>query len=117
MRLMATVNSPIGTMVGPDDDGRPATAEEYLQIEEVQSGYQCELARGVLEVTKVPDEAHARLVYLFYKKLGRYDDAHPGLIHLFGGSNEFHLWLPEMISGRNPDVAVSLRGAPKDEFG
>ena len=27
---------------------------------------------------------------------------------------EFRLWLPGMVSGRNPDVAVVLQGAPKD---
>ena len=39
---------------------------------------------------------------------------HPGVIHRFGGGNEFRFWLPRMISGRNPDLGVVLRGAPRD---
>jgi Uma2 family endonuclease len=102
--------------IGPADHGRAVTADEYRHLE-VKPGYQCELARGVLEVTYIPAEAHALLVHLFYKLLGRYDDAHPGLIFLFGGSNEFHFWLPELLSGRNPDVAVALRGSERDNLG
>ena len=31
-----------------------------------------------------------------------------------GGGSEYQLLLPGMISGRNPDVAVTLRNTPKD---
>ncbi len=108
---MSTATLPDRILVGPADDGRPATADEYFRIE-VQSGYQCELARGVLEVSQIPNELHALLVCFFYQVLSRYRDAHPGLVRMFGGSNEYHFWLPDMISGRNPDVGVTLRGAP-----
>ncbi len=110
---MATAATQARLVVGPADDGRMVSAEEYLQIE-VQPGYRCELARGVLEVSQIPDEIHALLVCFLYKALGRYDEAHPGRIFLYGGANEFHFWLPGMSSGRNPDVAVSQRGAPLD---
>ena len=102
--------------VGPIDHGRIVTAEEYLHLE-VEPGYQCELARGVLEVTYIPAEAHALLICFFYDALSEYRRAHPGLIFLFGGSNEFHFWLPELLSGRNPDVAVALRGTERDYLG
>ena len=39
------------------------------------------------------------------------------MIQRFGGAGEFRLWLPGMVSGRNPDVAVVLRGTPKDHRG
>ena len=42
------------------------------------------------------------------------DRDHPGVILRYGGGNEFRFWLPRMISGRNPDLGVVLRGAPKD---
>ena len=44
----------------------------------------------------------------------RYDAQHPGIILRFGGGNEFQFLLPGMVSGRNPDLGVVLRGAPKD---
>ena len=39
------------------------------------------------------------------------------MIRRVGGAGEFRLWVPEMISGRNPDLAIVLRGTPKDERG
>ena len=44
----------------------------------------------------------------------RYDAQHPGVIHRFGGGNEFQFIIPGLISGRNPDLGVVLRGAPRD---
>jgi Uma2 family endonuclease len=46
--------------------------------------------------------------------VSRYDAQHPGKSHRYGGGNEFRFWLPRMVSGRNPDLGVVLRGAPKD---
>src|SRR6185437_7276110 len=50
-----------------------------------------------------------------YLALARHHLAHPGLIHRYGGAGEVQLLLPAMISGRNPDVAVVLRGTPGDD--
>ena len=47
----------------------------------------------------------------------RYKDAHPGVILRIGGGSEFQLWIPEMVSGRNPDLAIAFRGAPRDQDG
>ena len=99
--------------IGPADDGRVMTLDEFLDAEE-DEGYRYELARGVLEVTHVPDDPHGEIVCRFYQALSLYMQAHPGVIGRFGGGSEFRLWLPGMISGRNPDVAVALKGAPKD---
>src|SRR4051794_29065918 len=98
----------IATRIGPADHGRKMTLEEFLDAEE-EPGYRYELARGVLEVTYVPGEPHGLIVYLLYKLLTRFDDQHPRVIYRFGGASEFRLCLPAMVSGRNPDVAVSLR--------
>src|SRR3954466_13897671 len=106
----------IGTRIGPADHGRAMTLEEFREAEEVE-GYRYELARGVLEVTEVPNDLHGQIVSNLYRALARHDQAQPGLILRYGGAGEFRLWLPGMISGRNPDVAVVLRGTPKDHRG
>ena len=102
--------------IGPADHGRTMTLDEFLDAEETR-GYRYELARGVLEVTEVPHDPHGLIVSWFYIELGTYARAHPELIHRFGGAGEFRLWLPTMISGRNPDVAVVLKGKPRDSQG
>ncbi len=111
---MATVTDRIRFSLA--DHGRKLTLEEFEDAD-FEEGYRYELARGVLEVTLVPGEPHGLIVYLFYKLLTRYDDANPGVIHRFGGASEFRLWLPAMVSGRNPDLAVALRNTPLDDRG
>lgn len=106
----------LATRIGPADHGRAMTLEDFLEADE-EPGYRYELARGMLEVTEVPNDSHGNFVCNLYRELGRYDQAQPGQITRFGGAGEFHLWLPGMNSGRNPDVAVVLRGTPKDHRG
>ncbi len=108
---MATVVTPL--RIGLADHGRAMTLEEFLEAEETE-GYRYELARGVLEVSEVPDDPHGDVVCNLYRAVARYDAQHPGVIRRFGGGNEFRFWLPGMISGRNPDLGVVLHGAPKD---
>jgi Uma2 family endonuclease len=102
--------------LGPADLGRAMTLNEYLDAE-VEPGYRHELARGVLEVSEVPDDPHGVLVFKFYCALAAFHQAHPGLIYRCGGGGEFQFVLPEMISGRHPDVAVALQEMPKDSRG
>ena len=108
---MATVTSTI--RIGPADNGRLMTLEEFREAE-VEEGYRYELARGVLEVTDVPNDPHGLVVWNLLCSIAVYAREHPGIIYRAGGGSEFRLWLPAMISGRNPDVAVALRGTPKD---
>jgi Uma2 family endonuclease len=108
---MATVTTPL--RIGPTDHGRQMTLQEFLEAEE-EEGYRYELARGVLEVTEVPNDPHGVTVSNLYIGVARYHLDHPGRIYRFGGGNEFRFWLPGMVSGRNPDLGVVLRGAPKD---
>jgi Uma2 family endonuclease len=109
---MATV----ATRIGPLDNGRKMTIEEFLEAEE-EPGYRYELARGVLEVTRVPNDPHGLVVFNLSRIVVVYDQAHPGVIHRAGGGGEFQLILHEMGSGRNPDFSVVLQGAPKDYRG
>jgi hypothetical protein len=47
--------------IGPADNGRTMTLEEFHEAEE-QPGYLYELSRGVLEVTQVPGEDHGQIL-------------------------------------------------------
>jgi Uma2 family endonuclease len=108
---MATVITPL--RIGPADRGRTMTLEEFLDADVVE-GYRYELARGVLEVNQVANDPHFQVVFNLYNGVGRYHRDHPGIILRFGGGNELQLVLPRLISGRNPDLGVVLRGAPRD---
>jgi Uma2 family endonuclease len=108
---MATVTSTI--IIGPADHGRLMTLEEFLEAE-VEEGYRYELARGVLEVTHVPNDPHGVTVWAILQFIAAYNLKYPRVIHRAGGGSEFRFWLPTMISGRNPDVGVVLLGIPKD---
>ena len=110
---MATVDK---LRLGPADHGRALTLDEFRDADE-EPGYRYELARGVLEVTEVPNDPHGQIVFELFLALARYVTAHTDRIHRYGGASEFRLWVPGMISGRNPDAAVVLRGAPKDVRG
>ena len=110
---MATVNA---IRIGPADHGRGMSLEEFREAEQ-EKGYRYELARGVLEVTYVPDQPHGLIVWALLRLISAFDTKHPGKVFRAGGASEFRLWLPAMISGRNPDVAVVLHKTPKDPRG
>lgn len=97
----------------PADHGRTLMLEEFLDADE-EPGYRYELARGVLEVTEVPNDAHGLIEWHLLGLIRDYERDHPGVIHRAGSSGSVRLWLPVMVSGRNPDIAVILVGAPKD---
>ena len=111
---MVTITTPV--RIGPADNGRRMTISE-LQEAEVEEGYRYELGRGVLEVTEVPSDPHGVVVANLFDAIARYRRDHPGVIRRYGGGSEFRFWLPRMASGRNPDLGVVLRGAPKDGRG
>jgi Uma2 family endonuclease len=102
--------------IGPADHGRRMTLDEFREAEE-EPGYLYELARGVLEVTEVPNDPHWQIVSNLQGLLHRHRFAHPGSILRIGGGGECRVWVPAMISGRNPDVAVVLHGTPQDDRG
>ena len=103
--------------IGPADIGRAMTLDEFLEAEEAP-GYRYELARGVLEVTKVPNERpHGYVVCNLYEAISRYRAQQPGIIRRWGAASDFQFLIPEMISGRNPDAAVVLKKTPPDAQG
>jgi Uma2 family endonuclease len=108
--------STVTTRIGPADHGRLMTIEEFLEAEE-EPGYRYELARGVLEVSQVPNEPHGLVVYNISRIVVAYDLTHPGVIYRAGGGSEFQLIIQEMGSGRNPDFSIALMGAHKDYRG
>ncbi len=99
--------------IGSADNGRAMTLEEFLEAE-VEEGYRYELARGLLEVSNVPNDPHRQVVSNLYSAIGFYRQTHTDIVRTFGGGAEFQFLLPRMISGRHPDLAVVLRGAPRD---
>ena len=111
---MAIVATP--AHIGPAESGRRMSISE-LQEAEVEEGYRYELERGVLEVTEVPSDPHGVVVANLFDAISRYRREHPRVIRRYGGVSEFRFWLPRMVSGRNPDLGVVLRGAPKDVRG
>ena len=64
---MATVNA---IRIGPADHGRKMTLEEFSEAEE-EDGYRYELARGVLEVTEVPNDPHGEIVWKLISAISR----------------------------------------------
>jgi Uma2 family endonuclease len=109
---MATV----GIRIGPADQGRRMTLEEFMEAD-AEEGYRYELARGVLEVTLVPNDPHGEIVCNLGRLIYRYWDLHPRLIRRIGGGGEFQVWIPELESGRNPDYAIVFAGTPKNSRG
>ena len=85
---MSTVASSI--RIGPADHGRLMTLGEFLEAEE-QQGYCYELARGVVEVTQVPDDLHGLIVWALLTAIAVYSREHPGVIYRAGGGSEFRL--------------------------
>jgi len=102
----------ITTRLGPADHGRRMTVEEFAEVE-AEPGHRYELARGVLEVSDIPGESHAIIVFRLLVAFIDYHRSHPGLIFRAGGSTEFRLDIPELASGRHPDAAVALRATPR----
>lgn len=110
---MATATS---RRIGPADHGRALTAQAFLDAEE-QPGYRYELARGVLEVTRIPNDWHGYIVRCLFEAIAAYRHTHPESITHWGGGDQFRLWLPELSSVRHPDAAIVTPGAARDPQG
>jgi len=104
------------TRIGPSDRGRKMTLEEFREAEE-EPGYDYELARGVLEVTEVPNDRHWQVVDNLHEMVSTHRRQHPGVILRIGRGSDCRVWVAEMTSGRNPDLAVVLPGTPPDTRG
>ncbi len=102
--------------IGPADRGRKMTLEEFREAEEEQ-GYCYELARGVLEVTEVPNDPHWQVLDNLHEAISRYRRQHRGVILRVGHGSECRLLIPETVSGRNPGLAIVFQGTPEDSRG
>jgi Uma2 family endonuclease len=111
---MARAAQPL--LITAADHGRTLTLEVFLDAQ-VEDGSRYELARGVVDVTKVPSSPHRQLVRNLYIAMAEYRRTYPGVVLCFGGGNEFQLLIPMLISGRNPDLGVVLRSTPSDRRG
>jgi Uma2 family endonuclease len=109
---MTTVTTPL-RIIGPADHGRVMSLDEFEEAD-FEEGYRYELARGVLEVSEIPGELHAVIVWVLLSAIRDFQRGHPGVIYRAGGGSEYRFRLPVMQSGRHPDVAVTLRNTPRD---
>jgi Uma2 family endonuclease len=102
------------TVVGPADQGRRMTLQEFDQAE-AQPGHDYELSRGVVTVVDVPNTRHLAQVRTIRKQLAAYDLKYPGRIHTTAGSGECKILLIDLESERHPDVAVYKMPPPDDD--
>lgn len=104
-------------LLGPADQGRALTLEEYEDAEFEGEGLY-ELSRGVLDVVHIAEEyPHGMILDFLMGWLYDYRRTHPDRIHRIGGGSEFRIYLPTMASDRHPDIAVALKATPKDPLG
>ena len=102
--------------IGPLDQGRRMTLEEFWDAEE-QPGYLYELARGVLEVSEVPGNAHLLVVHAMHELFSDYNRLFPGLIRSIGHGSDIRYIIPDPETDRHPDLAIIFRDAPLDSKG
>src|SRR5947209_20577941 len=98
---MATVR----TRIGPADQGRKMTLEEFWEAEE-QPGYLYELARGVLEVSEVPGESHYQVVDNLHEAFSTHRRRYPNLILRVGRGSDVQYIIPDLHTARHPDLAA-----------
>jgi Uma2 family endonuclease len=108
--------STVKLRIGPADHGRAMTLEDFREAEE-QPGYLYELARGVLEVSEVPSDAHGQILDNFHLALDAYRLQHPGRIRRIAHGSDLRLIIPELESDRHPDLAIVFWGARLTERG
>ena len=110
---MATVTAPAALRIGPADNGRRMTLEQFIEAD-WEEGWLYELARGVVDVVEVSGPWHGRTVIRVARMFMLYDLQHPGLIKYQAGGGECRLRLPGMVSDRHPDQAIYLDPEPSD---
>lgn len=108
--------STVRTRLGPADQGRRMSLEEFREAEETP-GHLYELARGVVEVVEIPGDDHGQIIHNAHEALSLYSREHPGLIRRIGHGSDVRYVIPELESDRHPDLAVVFRDAPRDARG
>ncbi len=102
----------ISTRVGPADDGRTMSLEEF-DLAEGQEGYLYELSRGVITVTDVPDLEHQAQLEAAFEQLFGYRVAHRTLVYRLVEGSSAKILLADLQSERHPDI-VLYKSRPLD---
>ena len=100
------------TRVGPGDDGRPMSLDEF-DLAEGQEGYRYELSRGIITVTDVPDLEHQAQVAAATQQFVLYKVAHPGAVYRIVEGNSAKILLADLRSERHPDILL-YKSRPRD---
>ena len=111
---MATAATSI--KIGPADHGRRMTLAEFLDAEEVP-GYRYELARGVIEVSEIPNDPHGEIVDTIHTHFTVYRLAHPGLILRISEASGVQVIIEEPDTDRHPDLSIIFQGKAPDARG
>jgi Uma2 family endonuclease len=106
--------SKVVTKIGPSDDGRRMTLDEF-EPAEGQEGYLYELGRGVIVVTDVPKRRHMVQVFAIRCQFHEYHAAHPGRIDTIASGSECKILLADLQSERHPDLAIYKTPPPEGE--
>jgi Uma2 family endonuclease len=104
---MATMTRHIGLA----DHGQTMAFEDFIQSD-FEEGWLYELARGVIDVTDVPDLPHGRIVQRLSKLIAVYVRENRGVVNYWASGGSCRLRLPGMQSDRHPDQAVYLTPPP-----
>ena len=93
--------------LGRPDHGRKMSlkAFEFAQIEE---GLHCELARGYVVVSDVPNYSHMSQAWLIRTHVDHYVFQNSDRIHRVLTGGECKLLIPEWESERHPDLSIYL---------
>ena len=106
--LLTGFRFPKGDQVGPGDEGKPISREEYAAID-VRSGWQIERAAGKLIVMPRVGADHDECSKPFRIELGGYWHAHRDLIDDYKEES----WTAIEDGGdRHPDIAIYLKNSP-----
>ena len=102
------------TIVGPGDNGRRMTLDEFDTAEAVE-GRVYELSRGEVVVTDVPNPRHGRVVGNVRQQLAEYRARNPGVIYDLMAGSECKLLIEPTQSERHPDLAVYKTPPPAED--
>jgi Uma2 family endonuclease len=102
------------TIIGPSDDGRRMSLEEFDHAE-VREGYLYELSRGVITVSDIPHPRHLAIVTAIRRQFMAHDLAHPGRIYTIASGSECKLLIAGLVSERHPDLALYKTPPPEED--
>jgi Uma2 family endonuclease len=103
--------SKTATMIGPGDNGRRMTLDEF-EFAEGREGYVYELSRGVVTVVDVPRPSHFAQIDAIRNQFAQYRQAQPERIFGIAGGTDCKILLADLESERHPDLAVYKTAPP-----